>query len=93
MVERVGRLAYRLKLPDNMKIHDVISIAHLEPASDPALDPYHRHHSPPPAVIVDGDIEYVIEKLLRKRRVRKGRGWLTQYLIRWKGYGPEYNTW
>ena len=93
VIERIGRLAYRLELPGNMRIHNVISVAHLEPATDPSEDPYHRHHSPPPAVTIDGEDEYVIDKLVRKRRVRKGRGWSVQYLIRWKGYGPEHDTW
>jgi len=32
ITERIGRLAYRLELPQNWKINDVISIDHLEPA-------------------------------------------------------------
>lgn len=43
--------------------------------------------------ISDEDQEYRVEKLLRKRRIRRGRGWSTQYLIRWLGYGPEHDTW
>lgn len=31
IVERVGSLAYRLQLPPNWRIHDVISVDHLEP--------------------------------------------------------------
>lgn len=31
VVERVGTLTYRLKLPQTWKIHDVISIAMIEP--------------------------------------------------------------
>ncbi len=40
VTERIGRLAYRLQLPDVMRIHDVISVAHLEPTTDPVDDPY-----------------------------------------------------
>lgn len=93
VLKRIGRLAYQLELPDNMRIHDVISIAHLEPATDPARDPYKRRRPPPPAVVVDGEEEYQVERLVRKRRIRRGRGWSTQYLIRWLGYGPEHDTW
>ena len=33
--------------------------------------------------------EYVVDKLLDKR-VKNGR---VEYLLSWKGYGPEENTW
>lgn len=83
LIERIGRLAYRLELPTNMRIHDVVSVAHLEPATDPKLDPYKRNRSPPPSVVtIDGEAEYEIDKLVRKRRIRKGKGWSIQYLIR-----------
>ena len=92
VIERIGKLAYRLQLPDNMRIHNVVSVAMLEPM--PAEnDPYQRRLPPPDTVVVDGQTEYVIDKLINKRRIRKGRGWSTQYLIRWKGYGPEADTW
>ena len=93
ILQRIGRLAYKLELPGHMRIHDVVSIAHLEPATDPTEDPYQRRPVPPPPVVVDGDQEFVIEKLVNKRRLRRGRGWSTQYLIRWQGYGPEEDTW
>ena len=77
IVERIGRLAYRLRLSSMMKIHDVISVAHLEPATDAAKDPYQRRRPPMPAVVIDGEEEYQVEKLLQKRRIRRGRGWST----------------
>ena len=40
VLKRISRLTYQLKLPDNIRIYDVISIAYLEPATDPAQDPY-----------------------------------------------------
>lgn len=93
ILERVNRLAYRLELPGSMRIHDVISVAHLEPATNPADNPYQRRPIPPPPVIVEGEEEQEIGTLLQKRRIRKGRGWSTQYLVRWKGYGPEHDEW
>jgi hypothetical protein len=34
-------------------------------------------------------MEYEIEKVLNSRRRRSG----LQYLVRWKGYGPEEDEW
>ena len=92
VIERIGRLAYRLELPDNMRIHNVVSVAMLEPMPVNE-DPYQRRRPPPDTVVVDGQKEYAIDKLVNKRGIRRGRGWSTQYLIRWKGYGPESDTW
>ncbi|KAI0997351.1 hypothetical protein K3495_g10832 [Podosphaera aphanis] len=93
VAERIGRLAYRLKLPESWKIHDVISIAHLEPQAPPEEDPYKRTHPPGPPVAIAGVEEHEIEKLIAKRKIRKGRGWSIQYLVRWEGYGPESDEW
>ena len=65
VLSRVGRLAYRLELPDVMRIHDVISITYLEPATDPADDPYQRRRLPIPPVVVDGDVEYELNASFR----------------------------
>ena len=40
VLKRIGRLAYQLDLSANMQIYNVISIAHLEPTTDPIEDPY-----------------------------------------------------
>jgi len=52
VVEKVGKLAYRLRLPDGWKIHPVISIVHLEPAKE---DPFDREVAPPPPMEVEGE--------------------------------------
>lgn len=44
-------------------------------------------------VVEGGDEEYEIDRLLQKRRIRKGKGWSTRYLIRWLGYCPEADSW
>jgi hypothetical protein len=40
-------------------------------------------------VEVEGHPEYEVEQVLDQRK--RGRG--IQYLIKWKGYGHEENTW
>ena len=94
---RVGRLAYELELPPAWRVHPVISVAQLEPV--PAgEDPYRRPRpSHPDAVEMEGDTpqyqSYEVEKLVGKRLRRYKRTTVTQYLVRWVGYGPEYDEW
>ncbi|RDL33672.1 uncharacterized protein BP5553_08040 [Venustampulla echinocandica] len=88
IIERVGRLAYRIELPPTMKIHPVISIAHLEPAPNPADDPFMRPFS---QTILQ---EPIAEKILRVRRLRRAHGSeFVQYLIRFQGLSAEYDRW
>jgi len=44
---------------------------------------------PPPPELVDGEEEYIVEKILNSRMFRRK----LQYLVKWKGYGIEGNTW
>lgn len=89
VLERIGRLAYRLELPQSMqRVHPVISVAHLEPAPDPAEDPFNRPFKQ--HVIHD----LTPERLLRKRELRRrGGGVLTEYLVRFAGRTVEYDRW
>jgi hypothetical protein len=55
VLERIGRLAYKLDIPSNWQFHPVFSVAHLEPA--PADDdPFGRPRpEEPESMYVDGD--------------------------------------
>ena len=61
----------------------------------------HRYYSspglirPPPPVELDGELEYEVERILDKRmaKFRSKHKRVPQYLVKWKGYGHEHNTW
>lgn len=89
-VERaVGTHAYRLRLPPTMhRLHPVFPVVKLERAEpDPITG---RAPAPPPdPVVIDGNLEYEVEAILDSRyRYRR-----LEYKVRWKGYGPEDDTW
>uniref|UniRef100_A0A803KB31 Chromo domain-containing protein n=1 Tax=Xenopus tropicalis TaxID=8364 RepID=A0A803KB31_XENTR len=53
------------------------------------LNHFSSAQSPPSAILVDGQQEYEVEKILDSRL---SRGSL-QYLVQWKGFGPEECSW
>jgi hypothetical protein len=84
---RVGRVAYKLKLPPGWKIHPVFHVS--------LLVPWHigfRHGAPPPVMMLeDGSVEYEVEQILDADIDAKGKA--RRYLVKWLGYGYEHNSW
>eukprot|EP00043_Microstomoeca_roanoka_P019474 m.219569 g.219569 ORF g.219569 m.219569 type:complete len:1192 (-) comp17002_c0_seq5:791-4366(-) len=83
IVRRITVNAYKIDLPLGVKAHDTINVSFLKK--------YHGEAppEPPPVTADEGAEEYEVERIL-KRRVRGGK---TEYLVRWKGYSPEDDTW
>jgi hypothetical protein len=95
--KRIGKLVYELDLPPRWKIHPVISIAHLVPAPD-GDDPFERPVADPQEPIEnEGDDDdwksYELERVVDRRTTRYGGRNNTEYLIKFKGYGNQYNDW
>jgi hypothetical protein len=69
-------------------LHPVFNVVKLTPAS---ADPIPGCHPklPPPPELVDGEEEYEVEEILDSKMFR-GR---LRFLIKWKGYGREHNSW
>ena len=85
VVEPIGEAAYRLLLPESMKIHDVFHVSLLKELpgeSDTSV--------PPISILMDKDDEqFEDDKILS----HKGKGRSRKYLVLWKGAGPEEATW
>jgi len=89
VVKKVGSSAYHLHLPNSMRrLHPVFNVVKLMPAPE---DPITGRHTakPPPPELVDGEEHYIVEKILNSRTFNRQ----FQYLIKWKGYGYEENSW
>jgi hypothetical protein len=90
VVDIISPVAYRLDLPDSLKVHPVFHVSLLRPYIDPAVIPDRpRPAQPPPLFTADGHDYYEVESLLDRRRHR--RRW--EYLVKWAGYPDHDATW
>ena len=86
-MEKIGPVAFRLKLPPSLKIHDVFHASLLEHSFE---NPFPSRNLPRPEPdIVDGEEEFEVETILDSRIYRKR----LQYLVHWKGYSTTEATW
>jgi hypothetical protein len=79
--------AYKLKLPKHFKIANNFNVSKLHPYNPPTIP--NQKQQPPRAVEVEGEEEYEVEEIADSR-VSRGK---FQYLVKWKGYTAEHNTW
>ncbi|CCO34838.1 Retrotransposable element Tf2 155 kDa protein type 1 [Rhizoctonia solani AG-1 IB] len=86
VTEKISDHAYRLELPKTMRVHDVFYVGLLSKVKRNELQAWENR---PPPITVDGEEEYEVEGIMDSRET-KGK-W--EYLIKWKGYGPEESTW
>ena len=87
IVEKVGPVDFKLKLPLQNKVHPVFHASKLIPYHDDEIGD--RKPSHPPPMEVEGHDEYEVEKILDSRVYR---GWV-QYLVKWAGYDVSDATW
>ena len=88
ITEKLSPLNYRLKLPKELRsIHDVMHIEKLLPYEEDTIP--ERVPIPPPPIEIEGETEYKVDKILDSQR----KGKKLEYLVLWKGYGIEENSW
>ncbi|CAJ0960840.1 unnamed protein product [Ranitomeya imitator] len=83
--EIINLVSFRLALPASFAIHNVFHRSLLRRYVVPVVPSV----DPPAPVLVEGELEYEVEKILDSRFSR----WRLQYLVKWKGYGQEDNSW
>ena len=82
----VSSNAIELKLPKSIKIHPVVNVSRVQ-LYKPQVEGQKK--IPPKLVIIKGEEEFKVEKILNKRIVRGEK----RFLVRWKEYMAEEDTW
>jgi hypothetical protein len=81
---------FKLLLPSSDKAHPVFHSSKLKryrPNDDDKF-PQRKQGRPEP-IDVDGEDEYLVEKILDSKKVRG----IVHYLVKWEGYPEEESTW
>jgi len=82
----VSSNAVELELPSTVKIHPVVNVSRIRRYIGQVEG---QKKEQPLPVIIEGEEEWEVERILNKRRVR-GKD---KYLVRWKGFTAESDTW
>jgi hypothetical protein len=86
VLARVGKVAYRLDLPESSRIHPVIHVSQLKRAVSPGEQVQQQLPVANPAFQVPF-------KILQRRVCRKGGANISQILVQWTGMTEELATW
>lgn len=90
IIEQLSPVTFKVEWPERVhKIHPVFHASKLIPYNEPEYEV--QKPSKPPPLVIDNKEEYEVDKILKSRRT--GRSKKLEYYIRWKGYGPNDDTW
>ena len=86
ITERISHLAFRVELPKQWGSHDVFHVSKFKKYIAPSED---REEPAPEPELIDGVLEYEVERILRERGTRSRK----EYLVLWKGYDLSEAEW
>ena len=89
ITECVNPKVYRLRLPDKYPGSPIFNIEHLKAYQEPTEEG--RTTLPDSPLRKEESREYEVESILGHKRVGKTKA--LKYLVRWTGYGPQFDEW
>ena len=87
ILKKVSESAYKIKLPPHMKVNPTFHVSRLTLAKNDPIKG--RVPSEPNPVIVDGEEQYEVERIIDSNWLGKH----FQYKVSYMGYGKEHNEW
>ena len=93
IVNRIGRLAYRLDLPARLKLHPVFHVSFLKKYVEDPSDPSRGARTRAPPTIRKQFTDVAEAVLDHKTEGQSKKNRRTYYLVKWKGKAEEEATW
>ena len=84
--EIISSYTIELELPKSIKIHPIVNVSRVR-LYKPQIEGQKKIL--PKQVIIEEEEKFKVEKILNKRVVREKK----KFLVRWKGYMVEEDTW
>ena len=90
---RVGKVSYKVELPQGLKIHHVFHVSNLKPYHEDKKDPGRKISMRAPTAVVtsyEKEVDYIMaDRVLRKNNFQPYK----EYLVRWKGLPESEASW
>nr|GLL16863.1 hypothetical protein F511_07660 [Ipomoea trifida] len=92
VLEKVGKVSYRVELPPNLKIHPIFHASVLKPHHKDLDDPGRNESTRAPPLITKA-FDKELKEILDRRRVSRRGPKIYEYLVSWKGSPDDEATW
>ena len=87
VTDRIGQTAYKILLPQEMRIHNVFHVS--------LLQPWKHSGGPAPTqvLLVKDDEQFEVDTILDHQDAGSGKRRVRSYLVSWEGHSSENNSW
>ena len=86
VLQRIGVVAYKLKLPDSSMVHPVFHVSQLRQALPPTELVQEQ-------LLAAAAASPTPDEVLEQRVIQRGNSMVPQVLVRWTDQPPEFATW